>query len=152
MSGRAALSLVALAASLAVLPVSAAGAANYLDMNFYLSGPSYEGRLPPCDYRNALNKIASRFSEKERSFWRSDLEILGFESVRETAFRAWAANSIPRRFCSGYVVLSDGVKRPVHYSIGEDTGLIGATWGVEWCIVGLDRNMAYSPACKMAQP
>jgi len=26
------------------------------------------------------------------------------------------------------------------------------TWGVEWCVVGLDRNWAYNPACKMAQP
>ena len=25
-------------------------------------------------------------------------------------------------------------------------------WGVEWCVVGLDRNWAYNPACKMAQP
>jgi hypothetical protein len=26
------------------------------------------------------------------------------------------------------------------------------TWGVEWCVVGLDRNWAYNPACKMARP
>jgi len=26
------------------------------------------------------------------------------------------------------------------------------TWGVEWCVVGLDRNWAYNPTCKMAQP
>jgi hypothetical protein len=30
--------------------------------------------------------------------------------------------------------------------------MIGAIWGVEWCIVGLDRNWAYNPACKMARP
>jgi hypothetical protein len=30
--------------------------------------------------------------------------------------------------------------------------MIGATWGVEWCVAGLDRNWAYHPACKMAQP
>jgi hypothetical protein len=24
--------------------------------------------------------------------------------------------------------------------------------GIEWCIVGLDRNWAYNPACKMARP
>ena len=29
---------------------------------------------------------------------------------------------------------------------------IGATFGVEWCVVGLDRNWAYNPFCKMAQP
>ena len=30
--------------------------------------------------------------------------------------------------------------------------MIGMFWGVEWCVVGLDRNWAYNPACKMAQP
>ena len=24
--------------------------------------------------------------------------------------------------------------------------MIGASWGVEWCVVGLDRNWAYNPA------
>ena len=24
--------------------------------------------------------------------------------------------------------------------------MIGMTWGVEWCVVGLDRNWAYNPA------
>ena len=30
--------------------------------------------------------------------------------------------------------------------------MIGMFWGVEWCVVGLDRNWAYNPACKMAKP
>jgi len=30
--------------------------------------------------------------------------------------------------------------------------MIGQTYGVEWCVVGLDRNWAYSPSCKMARP
>jgi hypothetical protein len=50
------------------------------------------------------------------------------------------------------VRISDGSNHTLHYSIGEDTGMIGSTWGVEWCVVGLDRNWAYNPACKMAQP
>ena len=56
------------------------------------------------------------------------------------------------RFCSALALVSDGYKHPVHYVIGETTGMIGARFGVEWCVVGLDRNMAYSPACKMARP
>ena len=42
--------------------------------------------------------------------------------------------------------------RPVHYLIGEDTGMIGAVWGIESCVEGLDRNWAYNPRCKMARP
>ena len=129
-----------------------AAAASWLEMNFYLSGPRYEGVLPPCDYPDALVKISSRFNAKESKYWDPDLKIVAFEQIRETAFRPWAANTIPRRFCSGIVEVSDGHKHVIHYSIAEDAGMLGATWGVEWCVVGLDRNWAYNPACKMAQP
>jgi hypothetical protein len=154
MSGRAVSMVFALAAILAIptaLPAwMPAAAANLLELNFWLSGPRYDGVLPPCEA--ALDKISSRFAEKEGSFWNSALTIEGFEKVRETAFRSWAVNSIPRRFCSAIALVSDGRRHPIHYSIAEDTGIVGATWGVEWCIVGLDRNWAYSPACKMARP
>ena len=129
-----------------------AAAASWLEMNFYLSGPRYEGVLPPCDYPDALVKISSRFNAKESKYWDPDLKIVAFEQIRETAFRPWAANTIPRRFCSGIVEVSDGRKHVIHYSIAEDAGIIGATWGVEWCVVGLDRNWAYNPGCKMARP
>ena len=142
----------AFVAALAALPAGKAAAASWLEMNFYLSGPRYEGMLPPCDYRDALVLIASRFNQKENMYWNTDLRIVNFEQIRETAFRPWAANTIPRRFCSGVVEVSDGRKHAIHYSIAEDTGMIGASWGVEWCVVGLDRNWSYNPACKMAQP
>jgi hypothetical protein len=138
--------------ALALSSVVPAAAASWLEMNFYLSGPRYDGLLPDCADPAALGKISSRFSEKEGRFWNSDLAIVQYEHVRETAFRPWAANTIPRRFCSAVVLVSDGLRRTVHYSIGEDTGMIGMTWGVEWCVVGLDRNVAYNPRCKMARP
>ena len=139
-------------ATLAALSFETASAASWLEMNFWLSGPRYEGVLPPCDYPDALVKISSRFNNKESSFWTTDLKIVAFERVRETAFRPWAANTIPRRFCSGVVEVTDGRRHVIHYSIAEDTGMVGATWGVEWCVVGLDRNWAYNPACQMARP
>jgi hypothetical protein len=72
--------------------------------------------------------------------------------VRQVAFRPWADHSIPRRFCSVTALVSDGRKHKVDYLIGEDTGFAGATWGVEFCVAGLDRNWAYNPRCKMARP
>ena len=141
-----------LAAALAIgLAISApAQAAGWLEKNFYLSGPNYDGVLPPCEA--ALGRIAARFGEKESRFWNSDLQILDFERVRETAYRPWAAGTIPRRFCSAVALVSDSRKHQVNYWIGEDTGMIGASWGVEWCVVGLDRDWAYNPRCKMARP
>jgi len=141
-----------LAAALAIgLAISApAQAAGWLEKNFYLSGQNYDGVLPPCEA--ALGRIAARFGEKESRFWNSDLQILDFERVRETAYRPWAAGTIPRRFCSAVALVSDGRKHQVNYWLGEDTGMIGANWGVEWCVVGLDRDWAYNPRCKMARP
>lgn len=127
-----------------------ANAASWLEKNFYLSGANYDGVLPRCEA--ALDTIASRFRQKESRFWNSDLQILDFGRVRETAFRPWAKGTIPRRFCSAVALVSDGRKHQMNYWIGEDTGIIGASWGVEWCVVGLDRNWAYNPACKMARP
>ena len=125
-------------------------AASLLELNFWLSGPRHEGVVPEC--QAALDTIAARFTEKEGRFWNSDLQILDFEKVRQTAFMPWANGTIPRRFCSAVAVVSDGRKHRVHYSIGEDTGFAGTGWGVEWCVVGLDRNWAYNPGCKMARP
>lgn len=130
--------------------LSPAHAANWLEKTFYMSGTRYDGVLPPCEA--GLGKIAARFAEKEGRFWHSSLQILDFERVREIAYSPWARGTIPRRFCRATALVSDGRKHAVYYSIGEDTGMIGMTWGVEWCVVGLDRNWAYNPRCKMARP
>jgi len=135
---------------LGALALAPAQAASWLEKNFWLSGPRYEGVLPVCEA--GLDTIAARFAQKEGRFWNSDLQIQGFERVREIAFSPWAEGTIPRRFCSALALVSDGRKHAVYYSIGEDTGIIGSSWGVEWCVVGLDRNWAYNPRCKMARP
>ena len=126
----------------AVLPAKHAAA--------FLQGPGYSGVLPQCEA--GLSIVAHRFAVKESRFWNSALQIVGFEGLRETAYRPWAPNTIPRRFCSAVALVSDGRKRPVYYWIGEVTGMFGTSWGVEWCVVGLDRNLAYNPGCKMAKP
>ncbi len=151
MGSRASWFAVMLGAAAAMAPVEPASP-NILELNFWLSGPRYDGALPPCDSPAALGTIASRFAQKEGRFWNSSLTIQGYERIRETAYRPWAPNAMPRRFCSALALVSDGLKHPIHYSIAEASGMIGASWGVEWCVVGLDRNWAYNPACKMARP
>ena len=110
------------------------------------------GGCRPAIPRLALGVIQHTFAQKESRFWQTRLQINDFEGVRETAFSPWAPDAIPRRFCSAVALISDGVRRPVHYTIGEDLGEIGAMWGVDWCVVGLDRNWAYAPACRMTRP
>jgi hypothetical protein len=129
-----------------------ADAANWFEKNFYMLGPRFDSQLPACDANDALSLIQRRFSTKESRFWNSDLKITGFDQIREVAYRPWADGTIPRRFCRGRVLVSDGVWRTVRYSIIEDSGMIGASWGVQWCVVGVDRNWAYNPDCAAAGP
>jgi len=145
---------LALGLALASFAAAPADAASWLEKNFWLSGPRYDNVVPACEDPAVLSKIMARFAERERAFWQSALFIVEIDRVRETAYRPWrgAPDAIPRRYCSGVALVSDTRARPVYYWIGEDTGWIGASWGVEWCVVGLDRNWAYNPGCRMAKP
>ena len=144
-------SCMMLLAAAAFLPGNAQ-AASWLEKNFWLEGPRYDAVLPTCDDPSALARISSRFATKESRFWNSTLEIVQIDRIRETAFRPWARHLIPRRFCTARALISDGNARPVYYAIVEDGGMIGASWGVTWCVVGYDRNWAYHPSCRMARP
>ena len=112
----------------------------------------YDGDFPGCDDTGVLEKVTSRFAEKEAKFWNSSLTITGYERIQRTAFRPWGIDYIPRRFCTGIALMSDGRKRRIDYSVREDLGIIGATYGVEFCVLGLDRNWAFAPGCRMARP
>jgi hypothetical protein len=142
----------ALGCALAAALAGPATAANWFELNFYMSGPRYDAVVPLCNDPAVLGKIGARFSQKENVYWNSNLDILGIDRVRELAFRPWASDTIPRRFCAGVADVSDGKRRPVYYSVNETNSLLGVSWGVEWCVVGLDRNWAYNPACRMARP
>ena len=112
----------------------------------------YDANIPGCGDQWVLAKVAQQFAEKEAKFWNSNLQIVEYEQIRRIAWRPWGLDYIPRRFCTGTVTLSDGRKRRIDYSVREDLGMISMTWGVEFCVHGLDRNWAFNPACKMARP
>jgi len=143
---------LALALALSIVSISQSRAANLLEKNFWMSGPRYDQVLPPCNYRAALDRIIGDFQIKEARFWNSRLQIVGIENIQQTALLPWASQYIPRRFCSGTAVINDGARHAIFYSIAEDTGTIGIDWGVNFCVVGLDRNFAYGPACRAARP
>ena len=143
---------IALALTFSTLSVTRPWAASFLEENFSLSGSRYDRDMPACDFGPALDRIIANFRTKEARFWNSQLQIVGIEDIRETAVLLWAAQSIPRRFCSCVALINDGLRHPIYYSIAEDTGMIGMDWGVNFCVVGLDRNWAYEPHCRAARP
>ena len=141
---------MALGALLGLWAFGEAQAASPLELNFWLNGPLYDGNVKPCEA--AIPTVISQFQEKESTFWNSSLKITAYGDIHETAFRPWQSDNIPRRYCTGQVMISDGKARLVHFSIIEDGGFAGFGQGVEWCVVGLDRNWAWNPACKAAKP
>jgi hypothetical protein len=144
--------VVALVSAVSLVMAAQSHAASWLEKNFWLSGPRYDRVMPACDYTPALNRIIDNFRTKEFRFWNSELRIVGIEDIKETAELPWAAQSIPRRFCNGTALINDGTRHRMIYSIAEDTGMIGMDWGVNFCVVGLDRNDAYNPNCRAAGP
>ncbi|MEA2820618.1 MAG: hypothetical protein QOJ86_2622, partial [Bradyrhizobium sp.] len=68
----------------------AAEAASFIEKNFWLSGPRYDGDLPPCEA--GLDRVSNQFAEKESKFWNSTLQITGYDRVHEIAFRPWQSD------------------------------------------------------------
>jgi hypothetical protein len=140
---------------LAGLAASAAGAANgrYVhpaDRAEARRFPMY-GNLPACDDPAVLGELTRWFNSREATYW-GPLQALSYDRISQIGFRSWGADFIPRRFCSGRMLLNDGLFRRVDYSVREDLGLFGLTWNVNWCVSGLDRQLSYAPDCKMARP
>ena len=112
----------------------------------------FYANMPACDDGGVLSTISGRFAETQREFWNSQLAIAGFDRVREIGFRANGLAYIPRRYCIARAAMSDSRERTVIYNVVSDFGIIGVTWGVEWCVIGLDPNFAYAPACSTLRP
>ena len=136
----------------------------------------YYAQMPECGTDSILSTVQSRFDQRESYYWKSGLEIERFERVRETGFRKTGLDTIPRRYCEARAVMNDRKVRTVRYAIGEDLNMTGGdairslsqsftfgllpnlnlspfdNWGVDWCVVGLDRNYAYGLNCSAARP
>ena len=112
----------------------------------------YSGQLPACEDPWVLSRISDRFAQKESEYWASSLQIAGYDRVREFGMRANGLDYIPRRYCLARATLNDRREHTVIYDIEENLGIIGWGYGVEWCVVGLDRNLAFAPGCQSLRP
>ena len=112
----------------------------------------FSPELPACADGFVLAEIQREFWDRERDYWNSALSLDAFDGVREIGYRTNGLSYIPRRWCEARAQFNDGALRKVVYQIGQGLGFIGAGWGVEWCVDGLDRNYAYAPHCRAAGP
>ena len=116
--------------------------------------------VPVCDDPAVLSTIVGRFADTENTYWGGVRAIAGYERVREIGFRSNGLDYIPRRYCVGRALIVDPRAPPperpkaqtIVYSVGAAEGPLGGMWGVEWCVVGFDREHAYEPACAVLRP
>jgi hypothetical protein len=144
---RLALALVALFA----LGATAAEAGGYITPAENRWAP-FSSSLRTCDDPGVLSWITSAFSGKESEYWNSSLQISGYDRIREIGFRANGVAYIPRRYCAARATLNDGRTHLVIYQVQAELAFSSFGEGVEWCVVGLDRNLAYAPSCSALRP
>jgi hypothetical protein len=107
--------------------------------------------VPACDDFAVLSKIVGRFADTENEYWGGVHAIEGYERIREIGFRSNGLDYIPRRYCVARALIVDPRAPPpqppkahtIVYSVGATEGIMGLTWGVEWCVVGFDHELAY---------
>ncbi len=112
----------------------------------------YSGNFPACEDTWALQVITSAFNYSRYWYSLQRLQLDHFEAVKEIGFRTNGPEFIPRRYCVGRAIFSDGRQREVKYNLIERGGFVGLGDGVEWCVVGEDPFHVYSPACRAAGP
>ncbi len=112
----------------------------------------YDAQIPQCNDGAVTGLIANRFADRETHFWFNTLAITEISNIKETGFRPNGSDLIPRRYCMASVILSDAKKDHLSYMIEEDAGIVGFSYGVEWCLSGHNRNYAYDGACRAAKP
>lgn len=112
----------------------------------------YYPDMPACDDTGVLSTISGRFAQTQREYWNPDLSITTFDRVREIGFRSNGLDYMPRRYCVASAAMSDQKQRTVVYDVGSNFGILGLTWGVEWCVVGVDPTFAYAPDCLAIKP
>lgn len=108
---------------------------------------AYDADLGACGAEAVLSTIQSRFNGTERRYWNSTTEIVGFEKVRQAAFRPHGLDIIPRRYCVATALLNGKRKAVVRYAIIEGYGVAGVFDGVQFCVAGYDRNRTAGPGC-----
>lgn len=100
-----------------------------------------------CDSPGVLGHIQSRFASTERRYWSSNAEILGFEQIRQAAFRPHGLDLVPRRYCEAVAVMGNQRKLRLRYAIIEGYGFSGLWEGVSYCLSGYDRNLTAAGDC-----
>ena len=137
-------------ASAALRPERAGGQLDLRDARRSAMGAVFRQLCPQCDDASVLSTITSRFGQTENTYWGGVHAIAGLRArPRDRLPLQRPLDYIPRRYCVARALMVDprapaagNSRRCIRWSIRsrDRRGIIGMGWGVEWCVVGLDRD------------
>ena len=104
--------------------------------------------FPECHDDKVLRTIIKRFNGAENQNWQRGFTLSEIERTRETLGQSTYDSPIPRRYCRGHALLSNGKHPTVFYLIEGGQGLAGNSFNVEFCISGLDEWNDYDGSCR----
>ncbi len=123
--------------------------------NFTFHGSSERPRGwtgPHCDNPSVLSKVRNRFDRTEATYWDSGLTMDAIGRPREIAFRDWTPTIIATRSCRADAELSNGRNVGIVYWVRSEQGFAGKTYGVDYCVLGMDRTYSFAPSCRSLLP
>ena len=128
-------------------------AANWFELNFGLSGPRYDAARAAVrrPRRARADLTPSSPTRKASSGIRTSKSSASIASARSRSVRGPRRRSRAGSAAASRASPTARAGRSTTRSTRTRSWL-GVGWGVEWCVVGLDRNWAYNPACRMARP
>ena len=104
--------------------------------------------FPECHDEKVLKKIIKRFNYAENRTWHRGFTLDDIERTRESLGQSTYESPIPRRYCRGHALLSNGRHPTVFYLIEGGQGFAGNSFNVEFCISGLDEWNDHDGSCR----
>ena len=104
--------------------------------------------FPDCHDPKVLGKIIERFNWAENRTWNRGFTLDDIERTRERSYQGPHDSSIPRRYCRGHALLSNGKHPTLFYLIEGGQGFAGNSFNVEFCISGMDEWNNYDGSCR----
>ena len=104
--------------------------------------------MPRCDDPSIYGQIVA---DSRSRYWASSVTVVDIDARKAPTRKYWPQD-MPRRFCEGAIKTQSGAESPINYPVYF--AIIGSSSGYDlaWCVVGLDRQWAYDPQCRLARP
>ncbi len=120
--------------------------------------------FPQCDDSKVLGQIVKRFNKAEDDQWNRGFYLEDIQRVRERKVLGEGYENravtddyhdvpmdeqlIPRRYCRGHAILTNGRHPTLFYLIEGGQGFAGNRFNVEFCVNGLDPWREFDGSCR----